>query len=167
MISGKRQQKAVFQALASINRAAGSGAGSGFQVMNVLDDQITTDTSVNIATADATTYSSIAGTTVNFVLGRTLSVLFVATVSGKATAGAGGVFAYGKVFVDGTPYGSTQGGITAVFDSGVGGYVPNSVIFHLALAAGAHAADVRIATDNSSTHWLQYTTKLTAYALGT
>ena len=167
MIASRRFQQNAFAAASSMNRAAGAGAGSGFAVTTILDEAITTDTSVNIATANSTTFSSISGTSLSFTTSRALGVLFVATVTGKTTAGGGGAFAYGKVFVDSTAYGSTQGGVTAIFDSGLGGYVPNAVIFHLWLQAGLHTADVEISTDNTSTHWLQYTTRLTAYGLAT
>lgn len=135
-------------------------------VMNVLFDSITTNTSLNVATANNSTFSIVPGTGADFSLTRKLSVLFVASIIGRATTTGAGVFAYGKVFVDGQAYGSTQGGVTAIFDSAMGGYVPNVVMFHLPLSAAAHRADVRIATDDANTHWLQYTTRLTAYVLG-
>ncbi len=162
----KRLQQAIYQGALVANRFQGSGGGSGMLPILPGLELITTDTSVNIATAGSTTYSTIPGISGTLQLGRTQSVLVVASIIGRCQAGGGGTFAYGKVHIDGTPYGSTQGGVTAIFDSGCVGYVPNTVTFHVALLSGNHTFDARIATDNTSTHWLQYTTRLTVYLLG-
>ena len=72
IIGAKRFQTGVFEALASQNRAAGSGGGSGFQPLQPLGQATNQPTIVGIS------YSSQAS--IPFQIGRPTLVLFLATL---------------------------------------------------------------------------------------
>lgn len=95
ILGSRRFQTSVYEALASQNRAAGSGGGSGMQPMASLG-LFAGNTLGAYSTANSTTWTDITGTSFTIVISRTSLFLYLFSATCRITAGAGGGFIRGN-----------------------------------------------------------------------
>jgi hypothetical protein len=137
LIGSKRLQQSVFEALASSNRAAGSGGGTGlFQV-----PQTTANTLLGQAINSGASFTTITGSLISLVVARPTTAVVIGYVLINYTAGAA-VTATISPFVD-----SVQ---TQAMAAGPASTVANPVnvpiCYSQALGVGTHTIDLRVAT---------------------
>jgi hypothetical protein len=154
LIGTKRLQQGIFEALASSNRAAGSGGGNGAQPIQRLG----LGSNSTAFTTTSATPTVVTGCSVTISLPRT-AYLYVMVYSVAKTSGAGGTFAYGAINSDGGVsgfnYTTTGANNMALWDKGTAGYVPNTQWILAPYAPGSHTLDWRISVDAGQT-WTNY-----------
>lgn len=92
----RRFQQGAFEALASMNRAVGSGGGNGMQPMASLGLFAGANLGA-FATANATTWTDIPGTSFTIPVPRTSFFLYLLGMTCRITAGAGNGFVRGNI----------------------------------------------------------------------
>ncbi|MHB8613541.1 MAG: hypothetical protein ACYDAL_14100 [Candidatus Dormibacteraceae bacterium] len=162
LIGAKRLQQGVFEALASQNRTAGSGGGSGYVPKQLLAAVFNFNTAY---TTSSTTDGVVPGVTAAIALPRTGNVEIAVLSTGKVS-GAAGEFAYGSLYVDGTLYGHNNNTGVVLWDNLNGGYTSGTIPKVLFLAAGSHTIDFRTHVDNIALTWINYQTVLDVFQLG-
>ena len=123
LVGTKRLQQGIFEALASGNRAAGSGGGTGLQVMQPLVNGGSQTSGPITGSATPTGLSGSGGektlTTGTFNLGRTSSVMILAICSNYVTDAGAHAGAHPLYFqIDGTSEAGTAYGFAPVFTTG-------------------------------------------------
>ena len=162
IIGAKRFQTGVFEALASQNRAQGSGGGSGLRGMAFMGSAINSNTALTIT---STTQVVITNVSVSFNLTYS-TMVFVCAEGWAKTSGGSGTFAYGNVYLDGS-----QGSTFGLWDKGNTGYCLGAkvglvTLFGAAspsvLAPGSHTIDLRVNVDSGQT-WINGGTTLEVF----
>ena len=143
LIGSKRAQQGVFEALASQNRAAGSGGGSGFQPMQL----ITFTTNPLAQTMTSTPYTDVPQLIVNFPVSYTANYMVVASWYGKISASPTGNFAFFSLRLGTASQVNNWGGAVQIFDKANGGFVNGSTIFVTTLAPGNQSAALQCGVD--------------------
>jgi hypothetical protein len=171
-IPGKRLQQGIYEAAASVNRAAGSGGGSGFQVFSGASPSVHGGNAVG---NPGLAYSVAAYTLVQDGSGVTCSIT---TTVGPAT---GTYFLFGDVVVQGPTAVPDQ---LALFQIFLDGSAPSDspllasgstntsntftttvpILYACVLHPGVHTLDVRI--NNSSSHHMVFSFDLYCFRMG-
>ena len=160
-IAAKRAQQALFEATASMNRAAGSGGGSGLQAMVLVGSGSNYDGSYNTtSTSDVV----ITGVTTTFTVARTGSFWIVATVTGKVSGGAG-TYGYGTTYVDSVAQTHTIGRLVALWDKNNAGFTSHTGTQLTQFAPGSHTVDLRLHVDNAALTYNHYEALLEVFQL--
>jgi len=159
LIASKRLQQGVFEALASSNRAAGSGGGSGLNALQFLGQG--SDSAAD--TISTTGYTLVPGVSFKFNLGRAQQVFISVLAIAKLTTTGAGNYAYMHRFLDGNDYGPV-----GIWDIGNGGNTTSSFFTPidttgLFLAPGTHTVDLRVHVDNVNETWTNALTAVQVY----
>lgn len=164
IIGSKRLQQAAFEMAASSNRAAGSGGGSGFQVMQFIG----AGQDNNADTITATSYTVVPGVTVTFNVGRPTYVAIAVSSIAKIVAGGG--LGLMHPFYDGTdqglfiglwdPTNTAYSTVSAFTVIGGNGFTPAP------FQPGSHTIDIRVKITAGGSIWTNDVTTLQVFALG-
>lgn len=138
-IAIKRLQQGIFESLASQNRAAGSGGGSGMQFMASLGIGNQSGTQ----NFSSQTYATVTGTAVTFVISRVTNLRLDFIWTGKVTAGANN----GQVRINAGSLGTTGDAYI-----GVPNYITSSAwLFVPAVQPGTYTAQIEARSDVAGT----------------
>jgi hypothetical protein len=140
LIGSKRLQQGVFEALASSNRAAGSGGGSGLFPA----PQTTANTLLGQA-INSVGFTVITGSPIQFTLGRPTTLMAIGYVLMNWTAG--GLTSVLSPFVDGVQEQGLAVGPAATIASPAN--VP--ICYSALLGPGTHTVDIRVTSVNLAT----------------
>ena len=149
IVGSKRFQQGIFEALASQNRAAGSGGGSGLQVMSILVNGGTQTGGPITGSATPTGLSGVGGektlTTATFGLARPTWVRLEAICSDYVTTAVAHVNAHPVYFqIDGVSEASVAYGFIPVFTNGDAEIRAQSttIVKNVYLQPGSHTVNV-------------------------
>lgn len=160
----KRHQQAVFNAANALNKAAGTGGGSGFLVKQLLAKVVNIGGQTLAGTGAEVTIS-----TVPLLLPRTGSVELVAIVAGLANH-TPGVFSQAcQVYlkIDGTASTQTIGYLPRYGAVGAGQYGSQTTLLEVdILGAGSHTATLVWLSDSANDTLHDYSDSLFAFQLG-
>lgn len=156
---GKRLQQGLFEALASSNRAVGSGGGSGLGAALLLASAYDFNTGLTIS---STTDQVVLTTT--FSLPRTTNVLILAVGTGSVS-GSPGNYAYGSIYIDSTLYGHNNNTAVVLWDNRNGGYTSGTIPKVITLGVGNHTVTYDVHVDNVAMTWIQYQSVLEIFQL--
>jgi hypothetical protein len=138
--------------MASQNRAAGSGGGSGQHPLRLVGS------GSNFSAAYASTSTSdvvIPGVTTTFQVSIPSYHMVLVSVTGKVS-GAAGTFGYGSLYIDTVLQSHTNGRLVALFDKGIGGYTSNTLSQLIMFQPGIHTIELDLHVDNAALTYNHY-----------
>lgn len=144
IISGRHQQS-VFEALASVNRAAGSGGGSGL-IAASSPGYAAAGNQGGFTTANSSTWADITNSTFTILISRTTWFEYRLVVTGHITGGAGTAYVRGNIVgfdVTASPWYNS-----ATFQNGFMWYFPFT---KGPIPPGQYTVKLQVATDAGTT----------------
>ena len=142
----KRFQTGIFEALATQNRAAGSGGGSGAFSLFSLGSLTSTANAGNFSTANASTWTDITGSSFTISVPRTCLLFYLAYANIGGVSGTGNGYFRGDIVSVGTTP------IVSDLALAVNAYRNCSAwLLTQPIQPGAYTAKLQVATDSGET----------------
>lgn len=164
LIASKRFQQGIFEALASQNRAAGSGGGSGFVVMQTIATSGTIPQTLGIAGSASAVL--IPGSAAKFIVNRAASFLINATI----TADVAGIIGSEQlgIYLDGVFQGVAASVFIGSAPAGTIGQVASMAVMPVLnfQAPGSHTVDWRMVPSSVGATLDIYTGIINVFQLG-